>query len=481
MSSWLPIPFRVVILGGGLSGLAAAHTVLKHAQVPTQVTVIESQNRFGGWLESTRFNDGTVFEHGPRSGRSYGNVALDALSLLSDIGIDDKFIGVPKSNDAASRRYIYYNGQILELPRGLALAKKWGPLPKSLLGLMIREPFVKKSDLDDMSVHEFFRRRFNCEEIADYLADPLCHGIFGWNSKQLSLRSCFPMLFDYEKNYGSVVKGALLSKGNKPPISSLSNKAKEQQWMAWSVKGGMQTLPELWSQHLIEKGLQCHLNTECKKLKIEFTTDSRKIHIETNNGTFEADHVISTLSAPVLLDMSKIKHYVTCYKIFGILNMAVMTLQYSGEKIPHSGFGYLVPSKEKLDILGVTFDSHIFPEHALENSSTVTVMAGGPRFHELFGEKADENTATEIAVRSVRDTLNFKSEPIKNVTKMHRNCIPQYHVGHYKTAENIRNYLLEQNLPLSIMGNMWGGPGVNDVIVNARNNTMTWLTNNHLC
>ena len=83
MSSWLPIPFRVVILGGGLSGLSAAHTLLKHTQVPTEVTLIESQKSFGGWLSSTRFDDGTIFEHGPRSARSYGNVAIEALSLVS--------------------------------------------------------------------------------------------------------------------------------------------------------------------------------------------------------------------------------------------------------------------------------------------------------------------------------------------------------------------------------------------------------------
>jgi len=83
MASWLPVPFRVAIIGSGLSGLSAAHTVLKHAQIPTEVTLIESQDRVGGWLESTRFDDGTVFEHGPRSARSYGHVALDALSVVS--------------------------------------------------------------------------------------------------------------------------------------------------------------------------------------------------------------------------------------------------------------------------------------------------------------------------------------------------------------------------------------------------------------
>ena len=89
---------------------------------------------------------------------------------LSEIGIDDKFIGVSKSADAASRRYIYYKDEVLELPRGAALMKKWGPLPRSLIGLMVREPFVRKPDADeDISVHEFFRTRFQCDEVRSFL------------------------------------------------------------------------------------------------------------------------------------------------------------------------------------------------------------------------------------------------------------------------------------------------------------------------
>ena len=165
--------------------------------------------------------------------------------------------------------------------------------------------------------------------------------------------------------------------------------------------------------------------------------------------------------------------------------MAVITLQYQDSSIPQNGFGYLVPSCEESDVLGITFDSLIFPQNAPDNSSIVTVMAGGPRFHELFGEEKNNEAvvakATDIAARSVRETLNFEKEPSRHVTKIQKECIPQYHVGHYKLAENIQSYLLAQNLPLTIVGNMWGGVGVNDVIVNARNSTLTWLTSNHLC
>ena len=85
MASWLPNPYKIIILGSGISGLSAAHTILKYAKVPCQITIVEAQNRVGGWLESTRYDDGTVVEHGPRSARSTGSVALDALSIVSSI------------------------------------------------------------------------------------------------------------------------------------------------------------------------------------------------------------------------------------------------------------------------------------------------------------------------------------------------------------------------------------------------------------
>ena len=77
-------PYRIVILGGGVSGLSAAHTLLKHSKVPCKVTIVDNQPTIGGWLQSTRFDDGTIFEHGPRSARFDGTVGTEALNLVSD-------------------------------------------------------------------------------------------------------------------------------------------------------------------------------------------------------------------------------------------------------------------------------------------------------------------------------------------------------------------------------------------------------------
>ena len=83
MANWLPIPYRVVILGGGIAGLSAAHSILKFSNIPCHVTIVEQQNRIGGWVQSRRLEDGTVYEQGPRGVRAYGFQALETLKLVS--------------------------------------------------------------------------------------------------------------------------------------------------------------------------------------------------------------------------------------------------------------------------------------------------------------------------------------------------------------------------------------------------------------
>lgn len=483
MATWLPIPYKVVIIGGGISGLSAAHALVKHSKVPCDVTIVESQSIVGGWLKSTRYEDGSVFEHGPRNARSYGSTAIQALNILSDLKLEDKIIGVPKTHDAAKKRYIYAKGKLNELPSSVSSVMfRQEPFSKSLLSSIIREPFVERSSLEDESVYNFFQRRFN-KEIADYLATSLCRGIFGGDAEQLSLRSCFKILFDYERQHGSVVKGAFFSKSDQPRVDSnaLISRAKAENWMGWTLQNGMQTLPEIWYDHLKSEGVKFLLNTRCEE--IDYATEN-KIHCVTSQGVIEADRVISTLPSTQLSRLlSKCdKTLSTMLDTVEYADMAVVNLEYDSCKLPYQGFGFLVPTCEPCDILGMTFDSLIFPQHTKSNSAIMTTMAGGAWFNEVFGnsESADVSKITELAVKSAHDILGIAANPKRTLCKVQRECIPQYKVGHEKKADEIKNYVKSNNLPLNILGNVWGGVGVNDVIVNARNDTLKWLAGNHM-
>lgn len=266
--------------------------------------------------------------------------------------------------------------------------------------------------------------------------------------------------------------------------SSLVKRAKDGNWMAWTLKNGIQTLPEKWTKHLTENmGATVLLNTKCTEIKIS-TKAEGKVQCFTNGGIIEADRVISTLPANVFAGIirgedSKLADMLSSIEY---ADMAVINLEYEKETVSQRGFGFLVPSCEPLDILGVTFDSQVFPQHSTKGSTILTVMSGGARFDELYGDpqQADPDFITEVAVKSVRDTLKIKEDPVRHICRINAKCIPQYNVGHHVLAEQIVSYVKSHDMPLTLLGNAWGGVGVNDVIVNSRNETLKWLASYHI-
>ncbi|XP_002166439.1 protoporphyrinogen oxidase isoform X1 [Hydra vulgaris] len=477
----IPNPFRIIILGSGISGLSAAETVIKYSQVPCKVTLVECEPHVGGWLQSKVYEDGSVFEHGPRSARSIGDTALQALNIMSDIGIGSKIIGIPR-NKITSTRYIYANGKMNELPSSISsMLFRQDPFSRSIISIIAKELFVEKNVTDeDESIYSFFCRRFN-KEIADYLATSLCRGIFGGDANVLSMKSCFRQVFEFEKKYGSVTRGMFFSKsGNAESLSDLALKAKREKWTSWTVQNGMQALPKYWADSLRLNGVQILLDTKCEKLSFS----NEKVFCTTNSCVLEADAVISSLPVCSLKSLLTEANS-TLSALLGSINfatMAVVNLEYVNEKVPFNGFGFLVPSNQPLNILGMTFDSVVLPHPTQHNSAILTVMSGGAWFEEIFGNpnSCDENMIIESSVKNVRDILGFRSMPRRVLCKIQKNCIPQYYIGHDERVEQIKNFLKASDLPLLITGTSWGGVGINDAIINSKNDTLRWLASNHM-
>ena len=436
MQSWLPNPYRIVVLGGGLSGLSAAHALLKHSAIPCEVKVIESGPDVGGWLSSTRFEDDSVMESGPRTARSYGNVAEKSLNIISELpGIEDRVIGIPKAG-TGKRRYIYAGGEICELPSSLvSMSSARRPFTESLLWSLLKEMRVKKGELHDESIYDFFARRFGVE-IAQYMSTSLCRGIFGGDARKLSIRSCFPMLFDHEQRHGSIVKAELKSmlsskfRASPAKDSDLVQTAKSGNWMAWTLKNGIQTLPEMWADHLSARGVEILTDTECNE--INFIGDN-KVYVHTSDGVVhECERVISALPTNRL---SQLLHSTPHMRLSQHLNtikyasMAVVTLEYKNITLPVNGFGVLVPASEPCNVLGVTFDSLVIPQHTAADSTVLTVMAGGAWFDDIFGDVdngVDMAEVEQVAVHGVAELLGVTDEPHRVVSRVHARCIPQY-------------------------------------------------------
>lgn len=471
------MPPTIAIIGGGISGLSAAYYLSKwkHAKI----LLFEASNCLGGWINSLRLEDGSIFERGPRSIRGIGRAGYNTLELADELGLTDNVIPVPKTSPAAKNRYIYVNGQLFVMPNSLtSVFFRHPPFTKPLFLHGLMEPFQRRSTTDDESVDSFFRRRCG-NDIAKFAADPLCRGVFAGDSKTLSMRSCFPIFYNFEKNYGSIVLGSMFQPQDKTILKSeLIKKFRTEKWSMWSLKDGLQGLPEAINHYLRNSSsVEIHLQRVCtstdftgKNVKVNFGSDSVKV-----------DHVISALPSYELSKLVSVKHRELGNLLQDIefASVAVVNLQYRSNVFGIEGFGHLIPSHELPSVLGVIYESCSFPQHnGLDNSTRITVMLGGAWFDEMFGniETCDVNKITDLAVETVSKQLHISERPYRVMPHIHKKCIPQYRVGHWKTIDQIMTYINGNQLPLTLIGASYKGVSVNDCIYNTRLEMMK-LTN----
>uniref|UniRef100_A0A8C9ZF51 Protoporphyrinogen oxidase n=1 Tax=Sander lucioperca TaxID=283035 RepID=A0A8C9ZF51_SANLU len=454
----------VAVLGGGIGGLAASYYLCKSPQV-TKVIVLESSSRFGGWLWSTRRSDGAVFEHGPRGIRPAGAVGHNTLNMVDDLGLGGDILPVPYSHVASKNRYVYMNRRLHRMPSGLSgLLRTVPPFSRPLLLSVAMEMLVKKGVEEDESVHSFVSRRLG-KELADIAVDSLCRGVFAGDCRKLSVRSCFPVLYDAEQRRGSLTLGML--KGPQVRVEPWPRSVTES-WAQWSLSRGVESLPESIAEFLQRSG-RVELHREAAVQQISPSASGWTISLE--DGVVSADHIISALPAKALVSIlpPSCQPLIQLLQDIATVTVAVVNLEYEGSILPVSGFGHLLPSSEDQALLGVVYDSVPFPQHDRTNGRTtrLTVMMGGAWFHEVFGspDTVTEERLLARATEAVHCHLGVPTAPSWSRVSLQRDCIPQYYPGHFR---RVGDFIRENNLSLSLIGSSYDGVSVNDVIFNGR-------------
>ncbi|CAG9840947.1 unnamed protein product [Diabrotica balteata] len=456
-----------VIVGGGLSGLSAGYYLLK--KIPKQpITLLEASNRLGGWIKSNSLDNNVIFEEGPRTIRPHGPAAANTLSLIEEIGLGKDVLPIYSTQPAAKNRMIYVNGQLHFLPSSVgSLFKTIPPFTKPLVRYLAQDLFAFKKSVKDESIYEFTKRRFGIE-FADYLISSMICGICAGNAKEISVNFLMKTMFDYEQKYGSIFRGLVRnifnSNSNKSTLSELALRSKKERWSVYSFKNGLETLTERLETSL-KNDVLVELNTKCINLEI----NSNKVFLELNNGKFvETSKVISCISSENLAQLLRNQHPELSSLLDSIksVTVGVVNLQYDQKLITKEGFGFLVPPRENLPILGVTYDSCCFPKG---NNTVLTVMMGGAWFEQLFGKNPSEDLLLQTATEQLRSILNINEEPVRSKVSILEKCIPQYRVGHNETVERINEYIDDKKLPLYLCGSSYYGVGVNDVILSAKN------------
>uniref|UniRef100_A0A182I933 Protoporphyrinogen oxidase n=1 Tax=Anopheles arabiensis TaxID=7173 RepID=A0A182I933_ANOAR len=472
------------ILGAGISGLAAGHYLLR--KTPTlPLTIYEATDRIGGWIRSERSPDhGYVFEAGPRTIRPKGPAASNTLELIEELGLTDQVYSISSNHTAARNRMIYAKGKLNMLPNSLGgVLKTVPPFTRPLYFAAFHDLLAgrSKTALTDESMYSFVERRFG-KEIADYAVSSMLCGICAGDAKQISVKFLMKDLFEREQRHGGVIVGllkeALQNRKKKQPqsvkkpatqMARLADRAKAENWSIYSIRGGLQTLPETLATDLQAKGASIVTGTKFEEL----TFDGDRVVLRVDGKEQLLQHLVSSIPSYKLAKHVQKQHPQLASTLSSIpfVDVCVINLRYRrGDLLRQDGFGFLVPPIENLPILGVIFDSCCFD---MDDNTVLTVMMGGAWFEQWFGKNPSDEHLLGVALEHIKKILHIEQQPDSYKVNLLRKCIPQYTVGHQDRVKAIRAYVEQHRLPLSLCGASYDGVGVNDVILSARKNVET--------
>lgn len=437
----------IVILGGGISGLAAGWFAKQKYGPMAQIHILEKDSRLGGCIK-TVFQDQFLFEQGPRSLRTQSlngptRLLIEQLNLVNDIILPDR---------EAGHRYLYENHRLLELPSSL-WKLPFSRLTRGWWGAIKKDILTKKREVSDESIESFFCRQIG-KDWAERLVDPFISGIFAGDSSQLSIKSCFPDLCKTVEENGSLIKGLFKKKGAHKKIEN-SFKIESP---FFTFRNGMGALIHALNERLLN---EIHLNTEV----IGLTRHQEKTVVHLASGQkIKADKVISALPSTSLARL--FPQLADClYKITYAAVMLV-NLGYRKQVLKKKGFGYLIPSKEREPILGCVWDSTAFSQQNTSTKETrLTVMIGGARHPDVLTMPLEKGV--EIAQAALKKHLQIDCIPDSIAVRAPWESIPQYHIGYEIIKNEIKNKLKKIDPNICLIGSAFNGVSVTDCILGA--------------
>jgi oxygen-dependent protoporphyrinogen oxidase len=441
---------RIVIVGGGLSGLAAAFRLRQ--QLPAaELVLLERQPAVGGNVGTDHAN-GFAVERGPNG---LFDAKPHAIQLCRDLGLSDQLIAATEGS--RKNRFLFLKDRLHRLP-----ADPLGLLRTPVLSLrgklaMLAEPFRRKPKRppDDESVAAFARRRFG-KEAADVFLDALVTGIHAGDPERLSVRAAFPRLPKFEAECGSVIRGFLRAAKERRRAAETRGEKPQPQRM-WSFRAGLQVLVDT-----LKERLGSVVQTGAAVRRVEKTADGWLVRGD-GADSWSADVVMLTTpayhQAEALADLDA----ELATEVSGIRYNAVsvVALGYREADAPHrpDGFGYIAPQNTRRDVLGVQWCSSTFPDRAPPGFVLWRALCGGVNRPDVAALPDDELVRAVHA--EMRVTMGVTGGPaFARIVRWPR-AIPQYEIGHPRRVARVAQ-LAGRYRGLFLGGNAYHGVAMSD-------------------
>lgn len=454
-------PLRIAIVGGGITGLAAAHRLLElQPTSPSSVTLFEAGPRVGG-VVGTQQIDGYHLELGPDS---FITNKPWAVALCRRLGLEDRLI----PTDARYRRsLVLRRGKPVEVPEGFQLmtpARVWPVLTSPIFSWwgkvrMGYEYFLPaKRDVPDESLASFVRRRFG-PEVLDRLVQPLVGGIYTSDPEKLSLRATLPRFLEMEAKHGSLIRA---SRSAAKTANANEQASGARYGLFTTLAGGTQELIQALAER-VSRGAQIQVNapvtglqplpTGGYSLTVPGQPPQTFDRVILTTPTYRIADIVQSFAAEWALALREIEYASTSIVVSGH--------RLSDIKHPLDAFGLVIPAIEHRRVLAVSFTSRKFPNRAPEGRVQLRTFVGGAMQPEYFQISDDETK--QLVREELRDLLGVTGTPDFEVVARYPRTMPQYHVGHIERVRRIREFAA-QFPGLSLAGSAYDGVGLPDSI-----------------
>ena len=452
---------RIAVVGGGISGLAAAHRLVE-MDPNCRVELLESGSRLGGVL-STIHEDGFQVEE---SADNFITTFPWGLDLCKRLGLTDNLV---QTNPKVRQTFVIRKRKLHKLPDGflmMAPTQMWPLAVTPILSPMGKaraamEYFIPPRDGDDdESMAAFVRRRLG-REVFDRLVEPLISAVYAADMEKLSVLATMPRFREMEKNHGSLIR-AMRSQmaASRKEKKKKTAESGARYSMFVTLREGLSSLIDAIAARLPEGAVR--LNTPVSKIQ----RSEEAWQLTLDDGSTEAfDAVILATPSHVakrLLDSVDVElaQLVGTVKHSGT---AIVTVAYDRDKVAHpmDGMGAVMPAIEKSPILAASFSSQKYTHRAPDDKTLIRVFAGGDRHPEMA--EMDDEPLKKIVCDELSVLLGIQGEPVYTSISHWPGTMPQYHVGHVELVEKIEASAAK--LPqFELAGNAYHGVGIPNCI-----------------
>jgi len=445
---------KVVIIGGGISGLSAAYYLAKGGST---CTIVESRPRLGGVIQ-TEHVEGCTIEAGPDS---FLSAKPAALELIRDLGLAGDVIG---SNDQLRKTFVRRGGRLIPLPDGMMMMVPTRIMPLVTTGLLswstkirmglelLRSP---KTTPGDESVADFIEEHYGAEAV-DYLAEPLLSGIYGGNPGDLSVTSVLPRFVDLAKQYGSLTRGVLAQRAK---AKSRNSAGTQPEPLFRTLKGGLGQMIDAICSAIRGKAEV----RQGRAQAVERSGEGFRIRME--DGWIEADRLVVACEAHSGARLLPAVDGRLAELLGSVPYSSSMTVAHgfhsSDFATPPDGFGFLVPKKERRRLVACTWVGTKFSYRVPDGTVLARCFLGGMDDAGILQEPDDR--VLGAVTGELQEIAGFRAQPRFSRIFRWPSSMAQYTVGHPERVTEIEARVAA--IPgLHLAGNAYRGIGIPDCI-----------------